>query len=374
MRVGLDFRPGLQNREGIGRYARELVRSFVELGHDHDVALFGSTLAKSRFETTELGYGRATLVRRRWPAKLLPTLLRASGRGADDSLGGVDVWHHTQPNVLPVRRAREVATLFDTIYLERDGRFVEPETAERMTRAALALVERATLVLVPTEFVAREIERSFGVARERIAVTPLGCDHVLRHVPPGGFPPARERFVLTASRIDPRKNHLRMLAAFERLVRDGFPHRWLVVGPHGWRTDEFLRAVAASPARERIDVREFVDDVELARSMAQCELFFFASLSEGFGLPPLEAMLLGAPTVASSATTLPEVCGTGALLPDPENVDALHAAAKSILADRDFARELAARGRAHAAEWTWRRSGHATWDAYAVALGARVGS
>ncbi|MCK6446639.1 MAG: glycosyltransferase family 4 protein [Planctomycetes bacterium] len=372
MRVGLDFRPGLQNREGIGRYARELVRSFVELGHDRDVALFGSTLAQSRFSTDELGYGRARLVRRRLPAKLLPTLLRASGRGADDSLGGVDVWHHTQPNVLPVRRAREVATIFDTIYLERDGRFVEPETAERMSRAARALVERSSLLFVPTQFVAREVERAFGVARERIAVTPLGCDHVLRHVPPEGFAPASGRFVLTASRIDPRKNHLRMLAAFERLVRDGFPHRWLVVGPHGWRTEAFLRAVEASPARERIEVREFVDDAELARLMAQCELFFFASLSEGFGLPPLEAMLLGAPTIASSATTLPEVCGDGALLPDPEDVDALHAAAKSVLSDPEFARALAARGRTHAAEWTWLRCSRATWSAYAIACGARL--
>lgn len=365
MRIGLDFRPGLQNREGIGRYARELVRALVELGHAQDIALFGSTLARPRYGPTELALGGASLHRRRLPARLLPALMRASGRGADDWLGGVEVWHHTQPNVLPVRRARQVATLFDTIYLGGAGDFVEPATAARMGAAARALAARASTLLVPTEHVAREVERAFGVARGRIAVTPLGSDHVLRHVPPGGFAPSPERFVLTASRIDPRKNHLRMLAAFERLVREGLPQRWIVAGPRGWRSQEFERALADSPARDRVELCEFVSDAELTRLMAQADLFLFASLSEGFGLPPLEAMALGTPTVASSATSLPELCADGALLPDPSDVDALHAAAKRVLADRDFARELGARGRARAAQFTWRRCAESTWRAYA---------
>src|SRR5262245_57893693 len=99
MRVGLDYRPALQNREGIGRYARELVRGFVELGVDGDLGLFGYTLAPMRYSRRELGLlrSKAELVRLRWPSKWLPSLLGALGKGVDDLVGGADVFHHTQP-------------------------------------------------------------------------------------------------------------------------------------------------------------------------------------------------------------------------------------------------------------------------------------
>ena len=78
MRVGIDYRAALVNREGIGRYTRELVRGLVELGFDGNLGLFGYTLAASKFGRSELGLqaSRAELLRLRLPARILPRLLR----------------------------------------------------------------------------------------------------------------------------------------------------------------------------------------------------------------------------------------------------------------------------------------------------------
>ena len=99
MRVGIDYRPALVNREGIGRYARELVRGCVELGFDANLGLFGYTLARDRGSRARSS-GLAGIARRArapaLPVALDPGLLARLGKGVDDLVGGCDVYHHTQ--------------------------------------------------------------------------------------------------------------------------------------------------------------------------------------------------------------------------------------------------------------------------------------
>ena len=368
MRVGLDYRPALINREGIGRYARELVRGLHELGFDANLGLFGYTLARSRYTRAELGLAstRAELVRLRFPSRWLPGLLARLGKGVDDLVGGCDVWHHAQPSLLPVRRAAEVATIFDCIYT-LDAGYLSRAAAEAMTATAKAQVARAARILVPSQFVGAEVVLALGAHPDRVTITHLGCDHVARDLPPGGFPRSSEPYLLTVTRVDARKNHLRMLAAFEGIVREGFPHRWIVAGPAGHGSEDFERALAASPARARVEWRRSVPDAELPKLYAQADVFLFASLNEGFGLPPLEAMACGAPVVASAVTSMPEVLGDAAFLVEPTDVERIFEATRRLLADRDLAEDFALRGKRRAREFTWKECARRTLLAYQAA-------
>ncbi len=369
MRIGIDYRPALVNREGIGRYGRELVRALCELGFGPRLGLFGYTLAPRRFSLEELGLegSGAELCRLRFPGRWLPGLLARLGKGVDDLVGGASVYHHTQPNVLAVREAVEVATIFDCIYVQRAG-YLSDEAAESMTAAAKELVARAKRVLVPSEYVGAEVVMALGAHPARVVVTPLGCDHVRRHLPAGELPRPRDPYVLTVSRVDARKNHLRMLRAFERLVAEGLPHRWIVAGPDGYGAEVFERAVSASPARERIERRKAVGERELPLLYAGADLFLFASLSEGYGLPPVEAMACDTPVVTSAVTSLPEVCGDAALLVEPTDEDAIFEAARRVLTEPDLAEELVRAGRRRARELTWRRCAEHTLAAYRAAV------
>lgn len=369
LQVGLDYRPALVNREGIGRYARELVAALARLEDAPHLGLFGHTFGRRRFDDEELGLAgtRAELVRARIPARLLPFLMRRTGRGADDLVGGAHVYHHTQPNLLPVREAREVVTIFDCIYT-LDAGFVEPETAERMTETALAMVRRARRVLVPCQYVGAEVVMALGAHPARVAVAELGCDHVLRHVPEGGFGPAKEPFLLTVSRVDPRKNHLRILEAFERLVREGYPHRWIIAGPRGWQCEVFERRLEASPARERVEWLGAVPEAELVRLYAQADALLFPSLNEGFGFPALEAMALGTPVVTSHVTSTGELCEGAAMMVEPTEVDDIALATRRVLDEPDLAAELVRLGRDRAAGYTWELCARKTLLAYQGAM------
>jgi glycosyltransferase involved in cell wall biosynthesis len=370
MRVGLDYRPALQNREGIGRYARELVRGMIELGFDGDLGLFGYTLAPMRFSRAELGLEgtRAELVRMRVPSKWLPKLMASFQRGADDLVGGADVYHHTQPNVLPVRRAAQVATIFDCIFMLRGAGYLDEAVAERMTNAAREQVKLARRILVPSQYVGAEVVMALGAHPARVSVTELGCDHIARQLPPEGFGKAKEPYILTVARVDPRKNHLRMLEAFEGIVREGFPHRWVIAGPRGYQFEVFARALEQSPARQRVEWIVDAPEADLPRLYSQADCFVFASLNEGFGLPPLEAMACGAPVVSSCVTSLPEVCGEAAFLVEPTDSERIFEAVRRVLSEPEIAVELRARGKVQARKFTWRECAKHTLLAYRKAL------
>jgi len=369
MRVGLDYRPALVNREGIGRYARELVRGMHELGFDSSLGLFGYTLAPVRVPREELGLagGRAELVRLRLPSRWMPGLLRRLGKGVDDLVGGCEVFHHTQPNLLAVRQAVEVATVFDCIYLHDQSGYLAPEDARRMTAVARETVRRVKRVLVPTRFVGAEVVMALGANPNRVTVTELGCDHIARALPPEGFGPPKEPYVLTVARVDARKNHLRMLEAFELLVKEGFEHRWVIAGPPGYGVEIFERALAESPARHKVEWLRAVPDADLPRLYAQADVFLFASLNEGFGLPPLEAMACGTPVVTSAVTSLPEVCADAAFLVEPTDVERIFEATRRLLAERDLAESYALAGKARARNFTWKECARRTLLAYQAA-------
>jgi len=370
MRVGLDYRPALHSRDGIGRYTRELVRGMIELGFDQDLGLFGYALAPTRFSRRELGLAgtKAQLVRLRMPSKWLPGLMKRLGKGADDLVGGADVFHHTQPNILPVRRAAEVATIFDCIFMLKGSGFLDDADAERITAAAREQVKRAKRILVPSQFVGAEVVMALGAHPAHVAVVELGCDHIVRTLPPEGFPRAKEPYVLTVARVDPRKNHLRMLEAFELLVKEGLPHRWLVAGPRGFQWEVFARALERSPARSRIEWIVGAPDSDLPRLYAQADCFVFASLHEGFGLPPLEAMACGAPVVTSCVTAMPEICGDAAFLVEPTEPERIFEAIRRVLTEPEVADELRRRGKAHVRKFTWRQCAKHTLLAYRNAL------
>jgi glycosyltransferase involved in cell wall biosynthesis len=286
----------------------------------------------------------------------------------DDLVGGADVYHHTQPNLLHVRRATEVATIFDCIFALPDSGYLDSAVAARMTEAAREQVRRAKRILVPSQYVGAEVVMSLGAHPARVTVTELGCDHIARALPPEGFGRASEPYVLTVARVDPRKNHLRALQAFERLVREGLPHRWIVAGPRGFQWQDFARALEMSPARGRVQWIVDAPEEDLPRLYSQADCFLFPSLNEGFGLPPLEAMACGAPVVSSCVTSLPEVCGDAAFLVEPTESERIFEALRRVLTEPDIAAELRERGKIQARRFTWRECAKRTLLAYRNSL------
>jgi len=168
----------------------------------------------------------------------------------------------------------------------------------------------------------------------------------------------RHGYALTVSTLEPRKNLVRVVEAFGRLPEGlGSQHDLALVGPRGWEFDELL-ARAEGAAR----VLGHVSENDLAALYQSCQLFCYPSLYEGFGLPLLEAMSAGAPSITSNVSSLPEVGGDAVCYVNPESVDAIAAALTELLDSDAERKRLGELARRRAAEFSWGKTAAETLD------------
>lgn len=273
-------------------------------------------------------------------------------RGINRELAAADVVHYpfTAPVPWPTPRTPVVVSLLDVQHLDLPHLFSK---AERLYRRRYydAAARRADVVVTISEFAKRGIVHRLGVDPDRVHVAHLGVD-VRHHVPNTG---EREPFLLYPARGWAHKNHARLVEAV-RLLRVDDDRLRLVLTGGG------LESLGRLP--EWVDVRGLVSHDELRSLYRRAACLVFPSLYEGFGLPPLEAMASGCPVAASTAGSLPEVCGDAAVLFDPEDPQAIADGVRTALARSG---ELSRLGPAQAARFTWSASAEAHVTAYRAA-------
>jgi glycosyltransferase involved in cell wall biosynthesis len=234
-------------------------------------------------------------------------------------------------------------------------------------------LEVADAVVCVSEVTRRSLLERFAVPPERVSVIHHGVDHVLRVPAPDavtvqwldalGLGPD---FVLYAGALDARKNVELVLAACARLFEGG-RRTTLVLAGQRWFGSRGVEAEVRRLKARGVDVRllGYLEAPVFYALMRRAGVFVFPSRYEGFGLPPLEAMALGVPTVVSTAGALPEVCGEGALQVNPDDDAGLAQVLDRLLGDEPARGELAWRGRAVARGYRWEATARRTAEVYA---------
>lgn len=175
-----------------------------------------------------------------------------------------------------------------------------------------------------------------------------------------------QRFWLSVATLEPRKNHLRMLRAYARHVAqhpaDALP--LVLAGGRGWLMDDLDRQVDELQLRGRVVLTGYVDDAELRWLYEHCFAFVYASVHEGFGLPVLEAMSVGAAVISSNATSLPEIVADAGLLVDPLDEMAIGRAFERLHTDETLRRSLQQRAQPRSAAFSWRTAARQVDEIY----------
>ncbi|MGO8951661.1 MAG: glycosyltransferase family 4 protein [Ktedonobacterales bacterium] len=243
----------------------------------------------------------------------------------------------------------------------------------------------ASMIVAVSEYTKRDIIEVLGIPEPRI--------RVIREAPAPGHRPVTdaarlraarekyglgERFILNVGGLDQRKNIVGLVGAFASVYHDlsdpelqlfiaGDPKR-LGTSPlfPDWRPMARTFGVADSILCAPIDE----EDLPALYSATSC--FVFASVYEGFGLPPLEAMACGAPVVCSDLTSLPETVGSAGILVNPEDPDRFGRAIQRVLTSSQLRQDLSARGLARVKQFTWDRVAVETSTLYAEVSGNRL--
>jgi glycosyltransferase involved in cell wall biosynthesis len=357
---------------GVGAYVAGIATGLSARPRAHEFVLF-STPESSPAPAGV--YGQVRVATLPWPRRPVQAAWCLTRRPRVKRIGGaLDLLHVLVPSV-PVPTALPlVTTIHDLMPLKLPGCF------SRRDRALFRLAvqdarRRARRVIVPSEATRRDVVELLGLPEERTVVVPYGAPRDLRRPSPNAIDDVLARhgverpFVLFVGEVAHRKNPLVLVEAFARIVRST-GCRLVFAGPPGLGADDVVERVRRLGLSDRVVFLGRVPRRDVAALMSAAATLVLPSADEGFGFPALEAMLCGAPVIVSDRGALPEVVGdAGVVVPGPD-ADGIADAMLSVLGDDTHRADLARRGSARAAAYTWERSAEQTLAVYEDAVAA----
>ena len=264
---------------------------------------------------------------------------------------------HCQYIMPPFVKVPTVVTIHDLAH-EHHPEFFHPMEARRMKTLVRWTAGRADHILTVSEFSANDIARRFNVPREKITVAYLAASPEFQ---PRDKSRSQEQiakvygindpFILYVGRIQARKNLVRLVEAFKQVRDQGITAKLVMVGKQDWQAEQLLEKIKTLGLKDTVIFPGYVPFDDLPPFYNAAELFAFPSIFEGFGLPVIESMASGVPTITSFGSSLEEVAGDGALLVDPLDTDSITQALGKALTDQPLRQQLIERGLRRSAQF-----------------------
>lgn len=344
MDVGIDGTPLNQSLTGVGHYTVELARALARIS------------PADRFELVSPLNG---LSRRFWWQIGLPRYLRQSR---------FSVFHGTNYSVPLLKTCPTVVTIHDLSLL------LWPQThSQHLARRARwrlpLMARRADAIIVPSQSIKTEVCEHLRIKESKITAIPEAPRSSFWPVPPDETVAVRQRlnisddFILFVGTIEPRKNLLTLVRAFQEITHH-CQTQLVLAGDEGWLTGELHGFLRNADFSARVRLVGYLADDDLRALYSSCNVFVYPSLYEGFGLPLLEAMACGAPVVTSNIPSIRETVGDAALLVSPTDVDELARSLVRLLENPAEREQRSAEGKQHASEFSWDKAATATLKVY----------
>ncbi len=356
MRIALDARTiYAPERRGIGKSLLALYQHLPFVRPDWQVIAYHRT--KGRLETLLPGdYFQPRFIEMRgdrfnaWDRLRLPLACRRDR---------VDVLHNPAnhcPEWMPIPT---VVTIHDLIPLDMPGELPQKHT-QRFERSIRTACAKASAINCPSQYTRNRLINDMNAGADHVFVTPwadfgkpgpVGLKDRIRLFEKYRIEPP---FVLHFGAADPRKNTRRVIEAWagqRKLIKNHA--RLLVVGLDARAQAELSTCSARLGTEDSVILHGFADEDDIPKLLRLADVLVYPSLSEGFGLPILEAFAAGTTVITSNRTSLPEVAGDAALIVDPKDFNTITKAMSKLLTDPVYRRELVARGKNRLNEFTW---------------------
>ncbi len=372
MRIGVDIRPLLDRPlSGVGEYTLRLLSALLQQDNDDTFVFFANAFHGDVVLPKEWPSDRYMVRRFSIPNKLFNGAVRlVRTPKLDRLLGGVDCFFAPNIHFLAVSPATPlVLTVHDLSFFH----YPELLSAKRRLWHQLVsprrLIEESSGVIAVSHATAHDLQRTFRVPGGHLFVVQSGIDpHTVTAEDLGRVRAAHhlpDRFVFSLSTLEPRKNLVTLLDAYTLLRRDfGYDGSLVIAGAQGWSMGQFARIVADHPYRRDIHMLDYITDDDKHALYRLADAFLYLSLFEGFGFPPLEALLQGTPVVAGHHSSITEIVGDAALLVDVHNVREVAAATAQLLEDRSLRKELARSQGDLVQRYSWDRAAAETRDVF----------
>jgi len=367
--LGVDSREIFASQpRGIGKALTELYRHLLPLVPDWAVTLYTNRNGKTglpppaQIKEIDIRGDRFDA----WERIRLPIAALTSH---------LDLLHCPSQTAPPFTPCPVVLTVHDLIPLRIDDGWSSREVS-RFRRALAHSVKKARRIIAVSEFTRRDFLSEFRLSENKIDVIPWGVQ-VDRHEPMSDDEwktlcrtyGLRSPFFVAFGGAAPRKNVARVLKAMSLLTRAVRQHTQLVLVGVPSQSESSLSALSNTLGiAGNVVLLSYLPDRVLSHLLTRSEALVYPSLYEGFGLPILEGMAMGAPVITSNLTSMPEVAGNAAILIDPRDAAAISEAMRECYLNDRVKGDLRARGFRRLEHFAWERTARQTLAVYRQAL------
>lgn len=330
-----------QKATGVHRYAFEICNKLHEFGVDFYVAVPKNINPdyKFDFKTVECGSLNTHL----WEQISLPRYLKKQGSPLLISFSGGGVLNYSN----------QIVTIHDVSHV-RHPEWFSKNYCRYYGYMMPRIAQKAHAVLTVSEFSKREIIDTMNITAEKIHVIHSNVpfhnkpseDKILNHNPEN-----EEKYILTVSSMDPRKNFVRLVEAFNNIEDKSIKLYIIGMQFKAFNTPDLQKLIG-----ENVILPGYIDD-EALQKMYQSALFsIYPTLYEGFGLPPLESMTYGCPVIIADIPALKEVSGDAGLYTDPMNIEDMTAKMNLLAKDSELRQQLRIKGLEQIKKYSWDKS------------------
>jgi len=368
MRICIDTRGAkLYAGTGIGTYTARLMENIMSIDHKNEYDFYWSNdgydfmLNQKNIHVTLFGEKNKKF----WDETYLPSLL---------SKKNMDIFHLPQNGLgLPKDKyCSYIVTLHDLIP------FTMPETCgksyvDRFAEEMPHIVETSDIIITVSNYSKQDIVKYFNISDDKVKVTYLAADSRFRMLPKES---ARQfmqneyhysgNYILYLGGFSPRKNVDGLLESFRQVYKE-LPESYdlVLIGASKDNHYELKKKLSSMGISDRVVLTGYVPYEHLPYFYNCASLFVYPSFYEGFGLPPLEAMTCGTPTITTNVTSIPEIVSDGAITIDPYDLDALSSNIYSLLTDSDQRNQLIEKALKRAYNFSWKKTAIETIQLYA---------
>ncbi len=368
LKVALEASAVVGERTGIGEF---VVATAEALAKDPTIELSAFVISwrgRDRFRQ-ELPSGISTR-QRPMPARPLHFIWdRSTFPPLELFIGKPDIVHGMNAVLPPRWWSRGILTVHDVAPISHPE-LCQPNFMpwEKLVRRA---IKQGAYVHTPSNFVRNEVIATFDIDPAKVHAIPLGIP-TARTPSNATGPEALDRrdadlgsYVLALGTIQPRKDYVNLLKAFDVVAASDGRVRLVIAGSKGWGYEEFESTLATLKHRERVTYLGYVSEQRRLSLLRNATVLAYPSVYEGFGLPPLEAMAEGVPVVSTSVGSIPEVAGDAAALVPPRDPASLAEAISRLLSDEEARAVMSAKGLERVKMYNWTATASALSSLYA---------
>lgn len=375
MRVGIDATALPAQPGGAGIYTIQLIRALKSLNESIDLVVFAHDFGADLINTTETDSFQFVRIPRKSPARRLIWEQTVFSRQVRNS--GIDLLHslhYTRPRSLS---CASVVTYHDMTF------FLYPQYHTLFkryffSRAIRYSARKADAIIAVSNNTRRDAIRLLGLPENKITAIPLGVsseyrvisdeEHLEKIRNKYKLP---QEFILYVGVVEPRKNVTLLLCAFSKLLREDLDQKLVIAGQLGWMYENVFEQAEKLGIEDQVIFPGYIPSGDLPGLYNLASIFVYPSIYEGFGLPPLEAMACGIPTITTRISSMPENVGEAALLVPPQDEEALAGAIRSLINDPQRQQQLSKMGVQRASTFTWEDTARATAGIYQQVLKAK---